>query len=75
MSKQVRMACALLDLLIAERPLTASRAADCLEYDIDSIRQTLNVLASARWAEVSGLAPDGRTKLYIPGPKFREAVR
>lgn len=71
MSKQVRMACALLDNLLTSNPLTAVDAAERIDYDINSIREALNVLVQTHWAEIAGMAPDGRTKLFVPGPKLR----
>lgn len=71
MSKQIRMACALMDLLRTEPVVTARMAIERIEYDDGSIRQALKVLAEHRFAEHIGTESDGRTKRYRMGPKLR----
>ena len=71
MSKQLRMACAVMDALITRDVVTAPSMLDSLDYDVDSIRQTLKVLAEHRFAEHIGTESDGRTKRYRMGPKLR----
>lgn len=73
MSKQIRMACALMDLLRTERVVTARMALERIEYDEGSIRQALKVLVDTEYAEQIGGSDTGRTKLYVAGPKLRRA--
>lgn len=74
MSKQIRMACALMDLLVSQKPLSVSKALDSIEYDENSVRQALRVLSELGYAEMVGYAPNGITKLYVPGPKLRDVA-
>lgn len=70
MSKQIRMACAVLDMLASQPVVTLSDARDRIEYDEGSLRQTFKVLSETGYAQVRGVAVDGRTKLYSAGPKL-----
>lgn len=73
MSMQIRMACALLDLLRTEPIVTVRLALERVEYDEGSIRQALKVLVDLQFATLMGGSEAGRTKLYAAGPKLRRA--
>lgn len=72
MSMQIRMACALMDMLRTEPAVTVRMALDRIGYDEGSLRQALKVLVELGYAAlVEG--GDGRTKNYVAGPKLRRA--
>lgn len=70
MSKQIRMACALLDLLRSEPVVTVRMAVERIEYDENSLRQALRVLVELQYAKQIGGGDNGRTKLFVAGPKL-----
>lgn len=74
MSKQLRMACAVMDMLRTDPVVTMPGLLDAIDYDPDSIRQTLRVLTELGFAQFIGLDADGRTKRYVSGPKLRRSA-
>lgn len=71
MSMQIRMACALMDMLRTEPAVTVRMAIDRIGYDEGSLRQALKVLVELGYAILVDGSDSGRTKIYTAGPKLR----